>query len=38
MEHETRPFPFGPSLVLGGFASVFAGDRLLHWYFGLMRG
>lgn len=38
VRHETRPFPFGPSLVLGGFASVFAGGSILQWYFGLMRG
>jgi leader peptidase (prepilin peptidase)/N-methyltransferase len=37
LNHDTRPFPFGPSLVVGGFASMFAGDRLLNWYFGLMR-
>lgn len=36
--HETQPFPFGPSLVLGGFSAMFAGDRLIAWYFGLMRG
>ena len=38
MQHETRPFPFGPSLVLGGFVSIFAGDRLLGWYVGMLRG
>lgn len=38
MTHETKPFPFGPSLVVGGLASMFAGDRLLSWYLGMVRG
>ncbi|MBU6430565.1 MAG: A24 family peptidase, partial [Cyanobacteria bacterium REEB65] len=36
--HETRPFPFGPALVLGGFASIFGGEQLMAWYLGLLRG
>ncbi|MEZ0369682.1 MAG: A24 family peptidase, partial [Candidatus Sericytochromatia bacterium] len=29
---QSRPFPFGPFLVLGGLASLSVGDSLLSWY------
>ncbi len=35
---ETRPFPLGPSLVIGGLASIFGGDRMFAWYLGFLRG
>lgn len=37
-QHRTRPFPLGPSLVIGGIASLFGGDRLVTWYLGFLRG
>ena len=30
--------PFGPYLALGALVSLFYGDALLSWYFGLLRG
>ena len=36
--HETRPFPFGPSLALGGAVAMFGGEHLVAWYLGLLRG
>ncbi|MBM3258909.1 MAG: prepilin peptidase [Candidatus Sericytochromatia bacterium] len=31
-DRQTRPFPFGPALVLGGWVAMLTGDRLLRWY------
>lgn len=30
--------PFGPSMALGAFAGLFWGERLMIWYFELLRG
>lgn len=35
---ESKPFPFGPALVLGTFASMFAGQSIWAWYVGLLMG
>lgn len=35
---ESKPFPFGPSLVVGAVASLFAGSALWSWYLGLILG
>lgn len=35
---ESKPFPFGPALVLGTFASLFAGHAIWAWYVGLLMG
>ncbi|MGL4737736.1 MAG: prepilin peptidase [Cellulosilyticaceae bacterium] len=32
---ESRPFPFGPFLSMGGLIAFFYGNQLISWYFGL---
>ncbi|MEB3298616.1 MAG: A24 family peptidase [Candidatus Sericytochromatia bacterium] len=31
-DRQTRPFPFGPAMVLGGWLAMLTGDTLLRWY------
>lgn len=33
---ESKPFPFGPAMVLGTLASLFVGAPLWNWYLGLL--
>lgn len=35
---ESRPYPFGPSLVVGALTSVFAGSAIWQWYMHLVMG
>lgn len=35
---ESRPFPFGPALVLGGFTSLVVGKSLWAWYINSIQG
>lgn len=35
---ESRPYPFGPSLVVGALTSVFAGSAIWNWYMHLVLG
>lgn len=37
VNHDSTPFPFGPSLVVGGLAGIFIGPSLVDWYFGLVQ-
>lgn len=35
---ESRPFPFGPSMVLGALTSVFGGQAIWGWYLRVVLG
>ncbi len=35
---KSEPFPFGPALVIGTFASLFAGESIWRWYMGFLVG
>lgn len=35
---ESRPYPFGPSLVVGALTSIFAGSAIWQWYMHLVMG
>lgn len=35
---KSEPFPFGPAMVVGAFASLFAGDAVWRWYTGFLAG
>jgi leader peptidase (prepilin peptidase)/N-methyltransferase len=35
---KSEPFPFGPALVIGAFAGLFAGEGIWRWYMGFLVG
>jgi len=35
-DNLANPFPFGPTLAMGGFIGLFYGHEILHWYVSLL--
>lgn len=35
---KSEPFPFGPAMVIGAFAALFAGEAIWRWYMGFLVG
>jgi len=35
---ESKPFPFGPSMVMGALTSLFGGQAIWGWYLRLVLG